>query len=955
MGSSYSRHDEEFGDLSLQGSAEALEPCSMEHEEDDEPLDSLNNLYSNVLSEFEKAVNDETGWAWSRLDNFQSAVRLHDLLLSLRHWKEEITFSKSSSKKTQSSYESHRDAEQDKGALILDKVELDQEFLSGVIRSYMDEILKDLRSLHMLQNHARYDEDLAEVVLKDLEASTKCLMLQTRPLREFSRLLQPLAQSYDGSFETAQATKSNEAFRDTYRTSPSQNQELVEVRETGLPLSLAIKPTSAVGDEDITLSPLDKESPAVLPLVKGIPTSIKDVPFYGAARVKPEEDLPRGWVTDDSGFTPYTSFAPDDMTEGADYKTVNETLRRCAVYRANARQGMFWPEKLLRRILTRDRISDALQRLNGEPVTDIILPTTERSPNEYLKIFAVLALMEQEDRIRDFINENVCDRDLPLVEYEGEETWKFMLALSQAPHRRLDFLRDWKVSERELFFRWQHCVNVPFLDFAPDRKSIKHVDFPSGTIMPWSSVAVVGEGGFSTILKVHIHPDCHEFQKLPSIITGDCFAVKRLSKLDGARAEKQDLAFRNERNMMKRFNGFIHPHLITLLMTWTLEGQQYFLFPYAECDLEVYWSEPSNWAIIDHEKECLEIESVRWISKQILGLTDALDSLHNPRNTEEDQERRFGRHGDIKPENILWFRCPSDKKGILVLTDFGLSSYDAERSRSNKRASEAAVTPSYRPPEFDMQNGKISRSSDVWQLGCVFLEFVCWALGGPRLREKFGDQRTSPYITGVKSDAFFEVELSNDGQYVFRVKESVSQFLEKLHEHPLCTSYFHHLLDIISVEMLVVQSHQKRRSTSTKLLHRITELHQDLDTDNMAGKKPRDPRVEGPKPTPFVKGVLNEAIAARAVFSAKPVATKPSPANQIEQSDVDIPAQAGPQFTGRTLPLAAQRGNKPHNKTEHEVLSSRSRPVEEILRTTAESLWRRTVDHATRSGWTAIV
>ena len=248
-----------------------------------------------------------------------------------------------------------------------------------------------------------------------------------------------------------------------------------------------------------------------------------------------------------------------------------------------------------------------------------------------------------------------------------------------------------------------------------------------------------------------------------------------LSGPKNKKASSPPVSFQEERDILELFNGFTHPHLVTLLTTWTLEGNWYLMFPYAKYDLDSYWMEPSNWDFVDPETGRLEIDSTRWISKQILGLTDALDSLHDARQLHGNQHKIYGRHGDVKPENILWFRCPSDHKGILVLTDFGLSSYESVRDRLARPADGIPFTPNYRPPECDMQNGMVSQSSDIWQLGCVLLEFVCWALGGPKLRAEFERQRESLSVMGFLTLTFFEVRVSTDGQYLFQAKDSVTK------------------------------------------------------------------------------------------------------------------------------------------------------------------------------------
>ncbi|KAI8161636.1 Serine/threonine protein kinase [Colletotrichum sp. SAR 10_70] len=50
------------------------------------------------------------------------------------------------------------------------------------------------------------------------------------------------------------------------------------------------------------------------------------------------------------------------------------------------------------------------------------------------------------------------------------------------------------------------------------------------------------------------------------------------------------------------------------------------------------------------------------------------------------KEKRWGRHGDIKPENILWFQEYEKIKDFLVISDFGLTSFNTTNSRSKLTA-----------------------------------------------------------------------------------------------------------------------------------------------------------------------------------------------------------------------------------------------------------------------------
>jgi serine/threonine protein kinase len=200
------------------------------------------------------------------------------------------------------------------------------------------------------------------------------------------------------------------------------------------------------------------------------------------------------------------------------------------------------------------------------------------------------------------------------------------------------------------------------------------------------------------------------------------FALKKLKGNEESHREKTADLLR-EINVLSRVSG-THPHFISLLATWSYCGEHYLLFPFADGDLRDYWENMSHTIDWQGSREAI-IETVRWMSSQILGLTDALNALHSP---VDQQNGLYGRHGDIKPENILIFTKGREDRGLLVFTDFASAEFHTAHSRSAGKASEMMVTPTYRPPEYDMAHTIASRASDIWSFGCLLLEFVCWAI-----------------------------------------------------------------------------------------------------------------------------------------------------------------------------------------------------------------------------------
>jgi len=124
------------------------------------------------------------------------------------------------------------------------------------------------------------------------------------------------------------------------------------------------------------------------------------------------------------------------------------------------------------------------------------------------------------------------------------------------------------------------------------------------------------------------------------------------------------------------------------------------MFPYAKSNLRKYWD--------SRPRPAFDKTTLLWNLRQIKGISSALLYLHEFRvkvplsvdNDDQDQdggaklsisdgEEKFGRHGDIKPENILWFQIMpgnDDPLGVLQLADFGLGRFHGRDSRSRTNA-----------------------------------------------------------------------------------------------------------------------------------------------------------------------------------------------------------------------------------------------------------------------------
>ncbi len=258
------------------------------------------------------------------------------------------------------------------------------------------------------------------------------------------------------------------------------------------------------------------------------------------------------------------------------------------------------------------------------------------------------------------------------------------------------------------------------------------------------------------------------------------YAVKRLHSNDSS-------AFQHEVETLKRFSGKNnHQHLINLLLTYNYRDHYHLLFHWADGNLLDYWKirYPSVLTPVRDSK------FAKWVSRQWLGVVEGLQAIHtytaDPSFSFHDTQdptnpRIHGRHGDLKPENILWFNGlnfdegSADHFGSFVISDFGLTRFHRELTKSRVNPETLGWSRTYRPPEYDVQK-EVSQKCDIWSLGCVLLEFLHWYLLGWKGVEDF---QTSRIIDGgspeMRLDAYYNFVEDDPSQKGTRFKGSVKK------------------------------------------------------------------------------------------------------------------------------------------------------------------------------------
>ncbi|KAI0410238.1 kinase-like domain-containing protein [Xylaria grammica] len=427
---------------------------------------------------------------------------------------------------------------------------------------------------------------------------------------------------------------------------------------------------------------------------------------------------------DPAGFLPGT-LLPDLLTEAV----IREELGKIEI--SLFKRFKEWVETCN----TRDVEQDACLICGHGKLSDNV----ERS---YLKIFAILLLIDRSAAIRKFITDavncrSVSDEDLPLVKVPVRgKTALFKLRTADRGEKtpKPTCFSGWSIATLDAFERWQWKVLTHSFDGKREPHETHVIKHPQ-TVLPFTFMRNQYEHKSTTVYKVKIHKDHHRFPDLDGY-----FCVKRVGSL--RTTPKQEL------QMIRRTN---HSHVTPLLATYHYRGCYHFIMPWAECDLNVYWEKR-------YPKHARDKETLTWMMGQCAGIAEGLHGMF------------YGVHGDIKPSNLLWFPDCNEE-------DFGSGNFST--TMKVRRASALlGFTATYSPPEcsFTDDEVEISAEYDVWTMGCLFLEFVTWYIGGWNAVVEFKKQRGYNVFGEQDRDAtFYEPDPCDYGNAgLKRVKQAVT-------------------------------------------------------------------------------------------------------------------------------------------------------------------------------------
>jgi serine/threonine protein kinase len=398
-----------------------------------------------------------------------------------------------------------------------------------------------------------------------------------------------------------------------------------------------------------------------------------------------------------------------------------------------------------------------------KPATTTDTISSRRPPRTARKILAILILLQRPNDITKFLDDMVHDGDLPLRRFEQRGA-QFRLGRSNG--KEVSCFDEWKTRDIRQFDDFQWYMLSPFFTKSQHGRPLFY-RLHDRVILPWVDYLLAREGGSATIHKTKIHAAHHNF----SLTTNDYVAVKQLRYSDRLQFDAELLAFQNLSP---------HNHLVNLLSSFNYQSSYFFIFEWANGgNLSDLWhANPKAPGVSDSVGT--------WFLEQCAGLANALSTIHNATRPKKAQGRRigastteetdekdllFGRHGDIKPENILWFydeKWPKTDeeqsaqelcRGTLKIGDFGLTEFHSDKTRSNVPAYGVGMSLTYRAPELDTEKS-LSRAYDIWSMGCLYLEFITWLLLGLEGVNEFSRGRLNNHGLGIVEDSYFIITQS---------------------------------------------------------------------------------------------------------------------------------------------------------------------------------------------------
>ncbi|KAI0098780.1 hypothetical protein GGR51DRAFT_576918 [Nemania sp. FL0031] len=487
------------------------------------------------------------------------------------------------------------------------------------------------------------------------------------------------------------------------------------------------------------------------------------------------------------------------------------------------------------KIATSQDSNDSLSRIadqicgvhRGESPQDGKTTTTTRR-----RIFAILVLIYKTSAILDVIKEGLYDWDLPLA-IDKSETGPLQLKRKGV---LVDFSQSWRFLLQENFYTYQWKFLTPYIEMRTQSSAdIKHYAFDQHVILPVTSIENLDpHRRREDLSRIKIHPAYRN--SLSGKRTEEPWLVlKRVWSGD-------EQVFRAEVELLERLRRD-NLQLLQPLATYK-HGSNYFLvFPFADGgNLDSFFQ-----SHLQADQPPRDAKLSEWLASQFLGLSKALTSLGDcqpnlPISDKSCEPQRvlnkYGSHGNLKPQNILWFKevaaGDSYPLGTFRISDFGLT--------SSRRSSFKSVRSMQDLVLMQMKCG------DLRDLGYILAELVTWYLLGGDGAANFTTEHMADTNPDPWRASFFLI--TGDPEICGLARKakaaSIRKHFDTLRNLSQCTDFLLDLINFLDEKLLPISC--KDCCKASELLEFAESIHRKCREENRYCLERTKPFTAGPIP-----------------------------------------------------------------------------------------------------------
>ncbi|KAK3987391.1 hypothetical protein QBC44DRAFT_121675 [Cladorrhinum sp. PSN332] len=465
---------------------------------------------------------------------------------------------------------------------------------------------------------------------------------------------------------------------------------------------------------------------------------------------------------------------------------------------------------------------------NNEIAQDIYYGKADGSLGPCRKLVAVMTLVDREPLrvVMDYMNDRISDDCLPF----RNESNSLRCRIHGHKHPTMNRSRKAPALFCHEFTERSQWIMTPFITWtegAPHNHYVMEEGGPLPVVMDSTNTV---DGSLWTVSKVMIQPSDGNFGWYSPEDRSGVYALKQLKqdfKQGSNTTYKQDFNYEVALSLFSQKLGTDSQSknvqrikdtrtksnaMIQLLASFEIfdeaqgRNEYFLLFPWADGCLDDFWQ---RYRHSPHNKSHLE-----WAVYQFVGLAKALQLNHTSSASPDQLSTvRVNRHGGVNARNIIFFEH-RDGHGVgevdftLMFADLGLRSLNRNYSFIDELIddpSRATLNITYQAPEFDIEGGEISPKTDVWSLGCVFLEHITWLLLGSSVDDPLDTFAAARHgekdIYGFDTDNFYTIQGHDRASAT--LNEGVDDWIEnRLKPNPGCVEVVDDILLLIKDQML---------------------------------------------------------------------------------------------------------------------------------------------------------